>query len=253
MAIGSILGLVQEVGNAVCEAIPDPICFFACGTNPLKIVCWVLMALAAGAQEFYAALIVAADLHDGVVDGAEIKATLDNTVGLLESTCAMEQQIDEATAAIVQDLNDGFCGGSGDVTFTTTCALETLVQTETDNIDTTLSDNFCLTSEATTTCDLKEQIQLETDNIDTELLTGFCGTSTDGNLVSTCSLESTILDGFQAITDLINTRLDAVDAKLDVLHRLLLTPNGNKPGWNDNGFACRPDTCTTGPGGLEEA
>lgn len=149
-------------------------------------------------------------MHDPVIDGAEINAALVNTETIIDAAC--------------QTLSD-------------VTALSSKVTTETDQIDDTLEN-------------LAMQVQIETDQIDESLDAGFCESSTD--FTSTCSLRSqittlsdTITARFDRLEALLNARLDRTDELLGYVRRILITPNGQRPGWNDE------ESCSGGDSSVD--
>lgn len=140
LIVGGTLKALLSVASGVCEAIPDPLCVGGCGTNPLKVVCWIAVVAARIIVKVYSIFEVGIELHDGVVDGAEIQSTLENSKTLITAACTIESQI-------------------------------------------------------------------------------------------------------ESLKDIIEQRLDAVDDTLLILHRLLISPNGQRPGWNDVGDRCDDDNC----------
>jgi len=95
-----IMDSIFMTGERICEAIPENICVGVCGTNPAKIICWMIAAFGMVIQQLFEGLKAGIDLHDGVVDGAEIEATLVNTEKLVNWTCQIEGMISSEFQAV---------------------------------------------------------------------------------------------------------------------------------------------------------
>jgi hypothetical protein len=149
---------------------------------------------------------VGIELHDPVVDGAEIFATLKNSEELIAASCQL-----------VSD----------------TAILSTLVTTETGQIDTDIDTLSALVTTETDQIDtdidtLSTLVTIETDEIDGFLDDGFCREANEGNeFTSTCSLREQV----SVLADEITRRFDRTDALLEAVRRLLITPQGRRPGW----------------------
>jgi macrodomain Ter protein organizer (MatP/YcbG family) len=88
-----ILNTIFEYHGKICDAIPETICFQFCGTNTAQALCWSMIGIGAAFRAFFASILAAVDLHDGVIDGAEIEATLINTEKLVNWTCEIEKHV----------------------------------------------------------------------------------------------------------------------------------------------------------------
>ena len=122
--IDTIMVSIIEVADAICNVIPENICVVVCGTNPAKILCNLIELVLVAIQKVFEGMKTAMDLHDGVVDGAEIEATLVNTEQIINWTCRVEQYMTDEFTDLQQAILDSENAVSLDVT-KTEMALET--------------------------------------------------------------------------------------------------------------------------------
>jgi archaellum component FlaC len=105
-AIESTIGNVFDLLENQCQFIPDAVCIVGCITNPGEAICWTLANLGYRIMGFFEYLNTAIDLHDGVVDGAEIQSTLINTERLINWTCSIEQTVNLKFQELEDDLTN---------------------------------------------------------------------------------------------------------------------------------------------------
>jgi hypothetical protein len=127
-------GLIRVL-DPICELIPENLCGVVCITNPLKAVCWLMVSAGNVFGTAFEFLNAAIELHDGVIDGAEIQATLQNTENLIDWTCSMEQHINNKFTA----LEDTTRGSIQSATASLTEVIELRFDTIKEDLDIRLS------------------------------------------------------------------------------------------------------------------
>jgi hypothetical protein len=123
-------GLIRVL-DPICELIPENLCGVVCITNPLKAVCWLVVSAGNVLMTSLDFMNAAIELHDGVMDGAEIKSTLQNTESLIDWTCSIEQHINNKVTA----LEDTTLGAIKSAITSLTKVIELRVNTVKEDLD----------------------------------------------------------------------------------------------------------------------
>jgi hypothetical protein len=105
-----LLDVALEGMSTVCESIPAEFCAAVCISNPYPFICWQTYSIVMLIKMFFDHIDRAIALHDGVVDGAEIEATLVNTEKLTNWTCSFEKMMTEKFDGVRGSLSEAISG-----------------------------------------------------------------------------------------------------------------------------------------------
>jgi hypothetical protein len=104
--VGKVIEFIEPVIKSVCLAIPANLCVALCVTNPVYIACFVIHVALVIIVNVYKFFEVGIELHDGVVDGAEINAILLNSEELIDSSCQILTDVADLKATVIAETDE---------------------------------------------------------------------------------------------------------------------------------------------------
>jgi len=203
----------------VCEAIPENFCVGVCGWLPLKAFCFGISAIGQIVMQVFDGVRMGIDLHDGVVDGAEIQATLANTESIIEWTCNLEQYA-QGEFLNMNTLVSNEASTSRTLMTTEHATTRDRISDEATTSRATVSSEHAATRDLISSESVAIQSAVSSASTDTQAL---------------------ILEELGELKTYIDNRLDTIDDTLRIVRRLLISPEGQRPGYNDKGVACDKD------------
>lgn len=200
----------------VCKSLPGQLCGVTCFTNPIKILCHLISGVVGLIPHFFDYLDFAIELHDGVIDGAEIQATMYNTETLITKACQLDLAVEDLRLELLNSFAAlGVTGAPVDIGGLASSA-------DLDEMEEEMLDALVPVAKSDDLDAMAKQIF--------ENLT---------------ALETEMNARMDALENQVQAHFDRIDEILEILHRLVISPARHRPGWNDKDVSCRKneDVC----------